>query len=217
MKQLSARRGRPKDSALIERRRDSILAAASRIFAAKGYPDTDIQEIADRSGVAKGTVYLYFSSKEELFLATVDRAMRSLSERISAATEAIEDPIDRLEMGVKTYFAHFRENPAHAELLIIERAEYRDRKTPTYIEHKRVNCTRWEPIYESLIEMGRIRQMPVDRIIRVTSDLMYGTMFTDHFLEKKRTPEEQATDVLDVVFHGILTPAECRRRKLRGA
>lgn len=206
------RRGRPKDAALVERRRDGLLAAAARVFARRGYPDADVQEIADACGVAKGTVYLYFPSKEELFLGSVDRAMRRLCERIHAAAEPVADPLDRLAVVVRTYFAHFRDHPDHAELLIIERAEYRDRKTPTYLEHRRANCARWESVYADLIRGGRVRDIPVDRIIRVTSDLMYGTMFTDHFSGRQRTPDEQAADVMDILFHGILTPDERERR-----
>jgi AcrR family transcriptional regulator len=201
-----------KNRPIAEHRRETLLAAAAKVFAKRGYPDADIQEIADIGGVAKGTVYLYFPSKEQLFLATVDLAMRQLCESIASAANGVADPLDRLEVVVKTYFTHFRDHPEHAELLIIERAEYRDRKSPTYLEHQKANCTRWEPIYAELMRVGRVRKIPVERIIRTTSDLMYGTMFTDHFSGRKRTPHEQAIDVLDILFFGILTPSERRKR-----
>jgi AcrR family transcriptional regulator len=211
----TARRGRSRDAAQVEQRKRDILAAAARVFAACGYPDTDVQEVAAACGVAKGTVYLYFPSKESLFLAAVDRAMVAMREAVRAAADPVTDPLDRLAVAIRAYFAHFRDHPDHAELLILERAEYRDRKTPTYLEHRRANAAEWEAVYAGLIGAGRIRDVPVDRIMRVTSDLVYGTMFTNHFSGGHRTPDEQAEDVIDILFHGLLTPAERRRRARR--
>ena len=62
------KRGRPVDGATRAQRREDILAAAALVFAQRGYPGTDMQALADVAGVAKGTLYLYFPSKEDLFL-----------------------------------------------------------------------------------------------------------------------------------------------------
>jgi hypothetical protein len=53
--------------------------------------------------------------------------------------------------------------------------------------------------------------------MNVLGDLVYGTMFTNHFSGRHRPLADQAEDILDVVFHGILTPAERRRRRARGS
>ncbi len=163
-----------------------------------------MQDVANASRVAKGTLYLYFPSKEKLFLATVDRAMLRLRDSVRAAYTDVSDPLERLTVAIRAYLEFFRDHPDHAELLIIERAEYRDRKTPTYLEHRRANSAEWEAVYAGLIREGRLRDIPVGRILRVVSDLVYGTMFTNHFTGQQRSPAEQAEDVIDVVLNGIL-------------
>jgi AcrR family transcriptional regulator len=50
-------------------RNEQILAAAFDVFAAHGYAETRLDEVAKRAGVAKGTIYLYFKNKEQLFRA----------------------------------------------------------------------------------------------------------------------------------------------------
>ena len=55
---------------------------------------------------------------------------------------------------------------------------------------------------------GRIRAMPVERIMDVLGNALYGTMFTNYFLGNRKPVQEQAHDILDVVFHGILSDAE---------
>src|SRR5262249_57454593 len=61
--------GRPQDPARRERRREEILEAAARLFAEHGYSETDTQGLADLLQVGKGTLYRYFRTKRELFLA----------------------------------------------------------------------------------------------------------------------------------------------------
>ncbi len=55
------------------RREEEILGAAASLFAAKGYQRTPVKEIAERAGIAPGTIYLYFDGKRDLLLSIADR------------------------------------------------------------------------------------------------------------------------------------------------
>src|SRR4051794_21878102 len=90
------RPGRPRAPELRAQRRQQILSAAGRIFAARGYSKTDLEEVAQAIGVAKGTIYLYFRSKSALFLAAVDDGMRQLQQSINAARESTDDPLEKI-------------------------------------------------------------------------------------------------------------------------
>lgn len=193
-------------------RREEILDAATRLFAERGYVDTDTQLLADELHVGKGTLYRYFPSKRELFLAAVDRGMRKLCAHIDASIEPIEDPPERIAQVVHAYLGFFAEHPELVELLIHERSQFKDRKKPTYFEHREANRERLRDLYRSYISEGQIRDMPVDRILDVLGDLLYGTMFTNYFSGRQTSVEAQARDILDVVFHGILSDASRSRR-----
>src|SRR5690349_18063970 len=88
--------GGPKDDELHERRREQILDEAAGRFAEHGYPNTDVQWIADALSVAKGTVYHYFPSKEELFRAAVRRGVDRLHRHVERAIEGLDDDSLRL-------------------------------------------------------------------------------------------------------------------------
>ncbi len=212
MKPASGRkRGRPPNPDLPEQRRLQILDVAAGIFAERGYQKTEMQEVAQTVGLGKGTIYRYFASKQELFLATVDRGMRRLSETVLASAVGVDDPLDVVIHAVRAYLRFFKQHPEYVELLIQERAEFRDRKTPTYFVHREVNRVRWRQHYADLMASGRLRTMPVERILDVIGGLLYGTMFTNHFAGRDKCVADQAEDILDVIFHGILTPEERRR------
>jgi AcrR family transcriptional regulator len=198
---------------LWERRREEIIDTAARLFARRGYSDTDTQVLADELGVGKGTLYRYFPSKQELFLAAVDRVMRKLGQCIDAAITGVEDGLEIVTRGVRAYIDFFAENPDFVELLIQERAQFKDRKKPTYFAYRDANAERWRSLYRGLIAAGRVRDMSIERIRDVISDLLYGTMFTNYFSGRQKPAEEQTRDILDVFFNGILTDGERRRRR----
>jgi len=208
---------RPSSSASQDPWRDRILATAAGIFARDGYSDTDLQDVADALGIGKASVYRRFPSKQELFLAAVDDGMRRMKKSVDAAIERVEDPLEEISGAVVAYLAFFDAEPELAELLILERARFKDRKKPTYFEHREANIHRWRALYERLMLEGRLRRMPVDRITDVLSNLVYGTMFTNHFAGRTKPFEQQAADILDVFFHGVLAarsaPKQARKRR----
>lgn len=65
--------------------RDSILDAMDRLLARFGYQKTTVDDLASEAGIGKGTVYLYFSSKEQVALSCLDR----LHERLMARMESV--------------------------------------------------------------------------------------------------------------------------------
>jgi AcrR family transcriptional regulator len=201
------------DETLRASRTQQILDAAARLFAKHGFADADTQLLADELGVGKGTIYRYFPSKEALFLAAADRVMRQMRERIDCRIKDVADPLDRIAVAIRTFLAFFADNPDFVELLMQERAQFKDRKEPTYFQHRKVNVERWKALYRQLIAEGRIRDMPVERITDVLSNLVYGTMFSNYFTGNQHSFEAQADDILDVVFHGILSDQERCRRK----
>jgi hypothetical protein len=55
-----------------------------------------------------------------------------------------------------------------------------------------------------MIAEGTIREVPVERITDVVSDLLYGTIFTNHFAARQKSLTSQCEDVIDILFRGLL-------------
>src|SRR4029450_6883895 len=77
-------------------KRDAILKAATRIFARNGLFQSQVADVARDAGVAAGTVYLYFRSKDDLLVSLFERTMREAIAEGRAALEGVADPEDRL-------------------------------------------------------------------------------------------------------------------------
>lgn len=204
--------GRPKNLDLAKRRQLEIIEGAIRLFAAEGYPGTDVQVLADRLGIGKGTIYRYFSTKEKLFLAAVDHGMKLMSENIHAFADKADDPLEKITSAVKAYLCFFDKHPEFVELFIQERAEFKSRKKPTYFVHREANLGPWRDLLTQMIKTGRLRPVPVERLLDVINDLLYGTIFTNHFAGRKKSFQRQTEDVLDILLQGILPRPEVKSR-----
>lgn len=79
-----------------EVRRDQLLDAAERLFAEKGFADTTVADISEAAGVAKGTFYLYFPSKEHCVLALKERLSQGMMDRFLAV---LDPALEELQTG----------------------------------------------------------------------------------------------------------------------
>ncbi|PZM82904.1 MAG: TetR/AcrR family transcriptional regulator [Candidatus Melainabacteria bacterium] len=194
--------GRPKDEDLLARRRQEILEAAGFFFARLGYPNSDLKLLAEELGVAKGTLYRYFPSKKHLFLATVDNCMQQLSEQVSLATSKVESPQDRVAHALRAYFRFFDAHPYVVELIVQERAEFKDRPLPAPLD--RDNGGIWRQQFKDLIASGSMREVSEDRLVETMSSLLYGVIFNKYVSGSSDTLESKTEDVLDIVFNGLM-------------
>lgn len=80
-----------------ESKQEEILAAASKIFAARQYHEVLCDEIAAEAGVGKGTIYRYFRTKEDLYFSTILHGYEAVNESLASAIAAETSPEKRLE------------------------------------------------------------------------------------------------------------------------
>jgi AcrR family transcriptional regulator len=93
-----------------QRTKRELLSAAKAVFAARGYHQTKISDIAEEADVGVGTVYLHYDGKEALFLELVEDTTRELKERVDLAKAAAGNPVDQARVSCETFFRFAQEN-----------------------------------------------------------------------------------------------------------
>ena len=119
-----ARRKREK-----EERRQSILQAAREVFFENGFHQATVEAVAKRAEVSKGTVYLYFESKETILALLLLEGLRELAKRLEEAYAVEEDlPVDeRLRRLGWAYFRFFQVEPRYFHFLMaMDRGRFRE-------------------------------------------------------------------------------------------
>ena len=103
-------------------RKQQLLDAAATLFSSKGYANTRIADICAAAGVAKGLVYWYFPTKEELFAELVRSMRLQLRRAQAAAMDPTADPVTRIRQGTEASVVFMAEHRAYFALLDVERS-----------------------------------------------------------------------------------------------
>ncbi|MDQ3940566.1 MAG: TetR/AcrR family transcriptional regulator [Actinomycetota bacterium] len=99
------------------RRREQIIEAALRLFAEQGYHGTTVGDVCDALGVGKGVIYWYFRSKEALFAELLQTTLLELRRAQQARVATVEDPVARIENGIRASIDFFRQNPGYLGMI----------------------------------------------------------------------------------------------------
>jgi AcrR family transcriptional regulator len=103
-----------------EQTRADLLAAAKHVFAAKGFHQTKISDIAESADLGVGTVYLHYDSKDALFLALVRETAEALKVRIDAVKFSVTSPLERAQVSCAALFRFADENRETFKILFGE-------------------------------------------------------------------------------------------------
>ena len=105
---------------LKKNRRDEILKAAISAFSEKGYHDTSITDIIEKAGIARGTFYLYFENKRQIFDSILDNLIVELDHCIKKIElgKGHPNPLDQLKANLTRVITLFVENPELTRILL---------------------------------------------------------------------------------------------------
>ncbi len=184
-------------------KKDAIIEQAITTFAEDGFRNADVQLIADRAGVGKGTVYRYFGNKEDLFFATSMAVLERLVARLMAAVAPIESPLAQLRASAAAYAQFFEENPRYLEIFVLERSQFRGHAPQDHLRYHEEVLDRFAAILREGIQLGEFRDLDARETIISLSSLVYGSVIWACYASDDRTLIERTLHAVDIFFDGI--------------
>jgi AcrR family transcriptional regulator len=190
-------------------RRKEIIRVASKLFSEKSYHDVTMEEIAEKVGVAKGTIYLYFDSKEKLYLEILEDSYQDIESLIKKEIAKSDPAPQKLKKVLNLIFGFYRQN---LDILrILSRDEtHLIREHYEFTEHWRLRRLRlYERILEKGVKEGSFRPINTKLTALVIFGLVRSVMF---FHETDKSVEEMVDEVFSLIGNGILS--EERKKSL---
>ncbi len=186
-------------------KREAILRAAIKVFARNGYFNSKVSDIAGEAGIADGTVYLYFKSKDEILHSIFDRAMAEFISEGKKELALIDSPKAKL---ARIAELHLEKLGADRDLAVVFQVELRG-STKFMQEFSAAGFSEYLDIIRGTIESGqRSGDFRNDIKPVVAAKIFYGAldeMVTNWILSKKSYPlVAMAEEVLKLLFGGIL-------------
>jgi len=185
-------------------KREAILRAATRVFARNGYFNSKVADIARVAGVADGTVYLYFKSKEEILHSIFDR---NTSEAIVEGRRQLDEIADPREKLRRIAALHLERLGADRDLAVVFQVELRG-STKFMEEFSAAGLAEYLQLIREAFEEGqRAGVFRAELNAKVVAKVLFGAldeMATNWILSKRRYKlAPMAEQVLDIFLNGV--------------
>lgn len=185
-------------------KRAKILDAATRVFAERGFFGAQVADIANRAGIAAGTVYLYFRSKDDVLLSLFDRTMRDAIHEGRAALDGIDDPAERLRCIARL---HLERLGRDRDLAVVFQVELRQ-STKFMAQLSTTRLRDYLGLIRDTIADGQARGVFRLHVpATLSAKIFFGAldeMATNWILSDRRYAlADDAEAVVDVFLHGV--------------
>lgn len=194
-------------------RRDAILRAAIDVFAGHGFFNAQVADVARAAGVAAGTVYLYFDSKDDLLVSIFERTMREAIAEGRAAVSPVRDPIEQLRT---VAHVHLDRMGRDRNLAIVFQVELR--QSTKFMERLSSTLLReYLGIIRGIVVEGQKNGVfRKDLNATLAAKLFFGgldEMATNWILSRRKYAlASEADAIVDLFVNGAATPRGARRK-----
>ncbi len=183
-----------------------ILDVAKKVIEERGFSSTRMDDIAQRANVAKGTLYLYFRSKDDLFVRLMDREYAKVLSGLMRVVEKEDDVITKIDAVIEGFLRYMEENRSFFLNIMFEAPSIKkDTMKEKMLEKNRMINEGLGKLIKEGIDEGIIRddiEIPViiSSIIGTVSRVIF---YAIHF-ERDRSLITFKDSILKVIFSGIL-------------
>ena len=193
-----------------EERKDQIMNAAEDVFAQKGFSDARMDDIAEETGLSKGTLYLYYKSKDDLIIAILDRifqrefrAFENLDLATINASEAIWDFVETTAKDIKMMM---RLLPITYEFMgLAFRNKFVQKTFKTYLNHYLDILI---PIIQQGIDSGEFRPADPKEIAIAMGAILEGTLLLWVYDNSLIEPEIHLRSGMKLLLEGVQAKGE---------
>jgi len=185
------------------KRRKEIIKAAAQLFSQKSYHDVTMEEVASALGVAKGTLYLYFESKEKLYLSILESGFEAIQSLIGEVQRGKDPAPLKLKNILKLIFRFYRQNIDVLRILTRDETHL----IREHFEFTEFWKNRGVRVYERILERG-VKEGSLRPInTRLTAIMIFGLIRSVLFhYDSKKSAEKVAEEVFSIIEKGILSP-----------
>jgi AcrR family transcriptional regulator len=203
--------GKTKQNVVSEFRCSEILEAARGVFARKGFNAATVDDIAQAAGLAKGTVYLYFPSKREIYLETVRQGSLALQDEVRHSMESASDTAGKIRAFIHTRLCYADRNRDFVRIYYTEFSNMLIHPQPVRSEFQDL-YTRQADALARVLEEGmarrELRKADSLALARIIYDTSRGLIAQRLLGLSDASVEQDSTILFDLIWKGV----GCRKR-----
>jgi AcrR family transcriptional regulator len=188
-------------------RTSGILEAARRVFAARGFHEATVEDIAEAAGVAKGTVYLYYESKRDLYFAALKFGISQMYSSLLQELEKVTTPEEKLKALISAKLSYFDENRDFFKIYYSELGNIPSTHPGGIDKEFKALYQDQARLVEAILREGMrkkvVRNIRIEQAAFAISDIIRGVV-THRILGWSKSKLNQDVDfIFDMIWKGI--------------
>ena len=183
--------------------REDILEAAAQVFRQKGFHGASMSDIAEAVNLQKASLYHHVSSKQEILLEILDRALQLLLERISGITNQNIPADKKLRLMIREYMQILAENVDLATVLLFEHRALERRQHARHVPNRDKFESLWRDVLEEGVNKKLFKCNDIPLSVRALLGLMNWTI-TWYRPDGEKTIEQISDDYSNLLLNGFL-------------
>jgi AcrR family transcriptional regulator len=185
-------------------RRQTILGAAELIFTRHDYHEVLMEDVAQACGVAKGTLYRYFPSKRDLYLAVMFEGIERLRHELELAVDTPATPARKIECIVRCILAHFWDRRFFFALVNRNEDRPEDPDVREWMRRRAEIARIVQHTLQAAIAAGHLRDLDP----RIAAEMLLGMLRgANRYRSRHDTLDHLVTAVVEVFLNGMATAA----------
>ncbi|MCM8819105.1 MAG: TetR/AcrR family transcriptional regulator [Candidatus Omnitrophica bacterium] len=188
----------------MENKKKLIIRVAENLISKKGYAKTTVADITKKAKIGKGTFYLYFKNKEDLFYSIINTSFENLMNEIKKEVEKINDFFERLKKGIEIYLKYFEKNYTLFKILVQEKPFIKRKRFENFWKEF---FEKWDIFikkgFDEQIKENRIKNLSIDDIIYSLIGILHGNIHRWIINGRKYSLVEKKDIIFEIFTEGI--------------
>jgi AcrR family transcriptional regulator len=201
----------PKKRLPAEERREQILQIAAEVFSSKGYRMASVSDIVEQAGIGRGTFYIYFDSKKDIFLELIEKYFRDFADMLEENHRLLQDAFNTRRKVLRTWrdnmlriLEYHRDNP-HLTHIAYREALGMDEDFSDKVEELSA-MARDKLVYElqMMCDQGMMRECDVEVVTTIIMGSAINVVLQHLLMERGRDIEELADMIMEYNIRALI-------------
>ncbi len=188
-------------------RKKDILDAAAVLFSEKDFHEVTVDEIAGRVGLSKGTIYLYFKNKDDIFFSIIEEKTKILFSRLQSAMEGDRPYLEKLKKLIKSYLLFFEEHKSFFKIVHSEKGRIDTQVKGKMKKHMLDSFQAYISLLQDFVKEGQkqgiLKNLPPLTLTKALKGFMDEFTFHWIFMGAEGSLSEETQSIVDLFLHGV--------------
>jgi len=193
---------------LRQRREEQIYEAALKVFSKRGYYKADMDLIAQKAKIGKGTVYRYFESKKNLFISLIEWGLNKLKGEVLTNIEGIDDEIEKITTALEVYINFYKSKKGFYRVLVYEKYNFMDKIASKFKKTHFAHLHIIENVFQTGIQKGVFKNIDTKSSAIALMGMTDALIFKMLFENKRARFKDELSILTEIFFSGILIKEE---------